>query len=732
MIQQEYFTRARGGLFTKKAGYDSIAKSADLRPEFIRQYIHPLCNYNVPNALAREGESNEDKYPTQFMVTPIITGELVIGQSTYKKEDFTGLQSTFFVHNYILSEEDKKEYVKSPEKLFGIKHFETSYDAGKGRELPALADIPYERSDRFFTEKHQFFRAIGMTDTLFKQLIYAIMMSVQNNKKVFISLNVPLEEQTYYAKALLYHAYKKIPWKILERIGVTTYLPSCDTKTRAQIIFVDPEGMIYDEKTCQEYIFDFNNEKFINVDMELKQETYFNMLFDHFNNHLLWEEFNDLADAILMGVEDVERTNLQFYNSIAKIIEINFYRRLKKDYRFGSNKARGQILSEVVFYESLPLNRFIKVYLEEVKGYILGLAEKGVEEGSLLQKLEIELFHLTKEHLAFIQLITKNFKHAAMHTQEVYIEYILKETRSNKKLHLALLEAVFYDELTKKKVGHKLIDKAFDQIEYIDAFINKMDELSESETVFIREAYYENKVKECFKEVMTHSAYKEALLKRVQEWCKKEGSILKKELLTMCEVYFLEEIKLEDITTEETLCHIKFSKAYDEYESYCMIEKYKSLRAGADYNRDQKPGDVIKKLQQLIRRYYKEKVDKQDFPLVAYAFLEEQGEKEDQKTYYVDVEKALHYLNYIDVEMMLDFLIWLKTKEQMIQGEVFDACVINFFTQLKSNDEKLPKKMIKNKLESNELTKGLYKQLKLIWQPSIMRFLSDHRLSKIS
>lgn len=63
MIEQQYYTRERGGLFSPTDGYDTVAKSPQLKLDYIKKNLHPLCSYDIPIELQRTGEQEESKYP---------------------------------------------------------------------------------------------------------------------------------------------------------------------------------------------------------------------------------------------------------------------------------------------------------------------------------------------------------------------------------------------------------------------------------------------------------------------------------------------------------------------------------------------------------------------------------------------------------------------------------------------------------------------------------------------
>ena len=139
-IQQQVYTRERGGIFHTTAGYDTIAISEDLDKAFVKKYLHPICIYHSPRMLTERGEKDPSLYPEALTIIQPETGDLIIGQAVYVPADFTGQRSTYFMHNYIIPESSKDEWLKTPAKLFQLNSFKTSYDVSMGQVLPEVTD----------------------------------------------------------------------------------------------------------------------------------------------------------------------------------------------------------------------------------------------------------------------------------------------------------------------------------------------------------------------------------------------------------------------------------------------------------------------------------------------------------------------------------------------------------------------------------------------------------------
>lgn len=87
LIEQQYYTRGRQGIFRSNEGYDTVAKSPRLDNSFIKKALHPFCVYDAPREL-QEREADPREYPDALICFRAETGELVIGQSVYLRRRF--------------------------------------------------------------------------------------------------------------------------------------------------------------------------------------------------------------------------------------------------------------------------------------------------------------------------------------------------------------------------------------------------------------------------------------------------------------------------------------------------------------------------------------------------------------------------------------------------------------------------------------------------------------------
>src|SRR3954453_13087301 len=101
-IQQQLYTRERGGVFSSTDGFDTIAVSEGIDKAFVKKYLHPFCLYYAPKALTTSGQKEASLYPEAVTLFQPETGDMVIGQAVYVPADFTGQRSAYFMHNYVI------------------------------------------------------------------------------------------------------------------------------------------------------------------------------------------------------------------------------------------------------------------------------------------------------------------------------------------------------------------------------------------------------------------------------------------------------------------------------------------------------------------------------------------------------------------------------------------------------------------------------------------------------
>lgn len=730
MIEQQYYTRERGGLFSQTDGYDTVAKSPQLKLDYIKKNLHPLCSYDIPSELQKAGEQDESKYPPNMIVMPGSSGEMVIGQAVYKSKDFTGLRSTFFMHNFILSENEKRRYIKEPEKIFGITGFINHFNPVEGRQLPTLAAIPYEGNQAYFLERERLFSKIGMTNEQFHKFIAATLAAVNSKKKVFIILDTPIEELGNLSKALLYHLYTALPWSVGERLGISTYASKMEAKKNIHITFLDKGALHFENKQSKDFIFDFVNKRILNVEGDIENEPYIKTGLAYCKNKAAWEKINYWADAMSSTLKEASERDLAYYGKICTLFEMSLCFKAGKNYDLLDPKIRKGLLTLVLGYlkevavddirkEMFDLiERIISILQEEIRNG--GLWDK--DEVSALLRFKLEYCKNREQQAHCIQILLYLLNVASRDKKNEYINELLILVHHYPNTYLSLFEAICASEELKKQMLYPLINDAFKEVDTLERLITQMADFSELEMILMKEHYYTQVIYEKFGGCLRNVKDMMSFLNHLQHWCEQHKGPVYDNLLEEGEYYFLEHLELKGISSEESLCQLRFSRSYS-LENYEVIKAYQALKSDLSCMNPNKIR-VSSKVQELIKMFYRKKVRRDDFYLMVYAFLEM-----DPKTYRpkLNLKRVLHYLNSVKPTMMLEFIVWSKDQELYIDKAGFDSQVVSFFVNMKQKEGKIPKEAIKERLGMRAKTKALSERILKAVKPNFVKWTSYHK-----
>ncbi len=318
-IQQQMYTRERGGIFHATAGYDTIAISEGLPPAFVKKYLHPFCMYHGPTSLTERGEKDPSLYPPAVTLFQPETDDLVIGQTVFVPADFTGQRSTYFMHNYIIPALRKDEWVKQPENLFQLNEFQTSYDVELGKVLPDREEVGYDAGDTL-ANKNKLLELLGISKGNFKQLLFAVMSSIAGKKKVFISLNVPIKEYTTYALKLLELLFFYLPIAHRRHFGAITFTSKPELMNYIHVMFFEPGTLnIRDRSIEKQFIFDFAAGRISGVDIASGQHEYLEYALHQFTESHRIDDFFEFAEMAQLGLSESEQLELSNYCQLTAI-----------------------------------------------------------------------------------------------------------------------------------------------------------------------------------------------------------------------------------------------------------------------------------------------------------------------------------------------------------------------------------------------------------------------------
>lgn len=729
MIQQQYYTRERSGLFNATESYDTVAKSPQLKLEYIRKYLHPLCYYEI-----EKGQGEELEYPPNMIIVPMASGEMIVGQGVYKATDFTGLRPTFFIHNLVLSAGERRRYIKEPEKLFGITSFATHFDWTKGRKLPTLAAIPYEKPP-LFQDRKSFFEKIGMSQGLFNQLIGAAFKAAYLKESIFIILDIPNAYLGEYAKALLYYLYSAIPWEVAEHLGVATYVRSLERKKNIQVMFVDKQIWAAHKGEVEGIVLDLIHKKCIGYEEDLEKEAYIRIGLYDITNKVSWEKYNYLVTELMGVTSEIHKRHIGFYGRIALFFKMMLTMNHNTCYQRIEARDRKHLIKELYGYCQHKLSQETCHELIQLIEYSISLFHQDICKGILWSQEEVIVFldyklkfykenrqHFLHSQQIILCLITQGIKEK----KYIYVEMILKMARSYLRFYQELVYAMYQQPLLKEKILYRQIDRSLRPVKSIEELINVMKDWERVEDILLSDGYYKNKIEIVFEEVIAGTEDKVKVLKIVQEWCKRHESEIYIKLRELAESWFLSTVDLEkEDWNEQELCSLEFNQEYPQ-ESYEIIKEYQLLKTDISQMSPKKI-HLNSKVQRLIRRSYRQMPCKEAFYLLVYAFL---GYKVDHSIE-LQLGQVLTYLQEVGEQWLFDFIVWSKGQRIYINKEAFDSEVIAFFLKLKASNKKIAERKIKVALGKHERTKVLAGKIIKAQRLETLLFFKNNKIFKL-
>ncbi|MBC2582821.1 hypothetical protein [Clostridium sp. DJ247] len=318
MIQQQYYTRERRGIFSRTPGYDTVAKSKELNKEFIINTLHDLCFYEAPALLA--GEEDILKYPNALFCVNTEDNQMVVGQSVFAGKDYTGERNRYFTHSYIIPKEEKEKYLENPERIIYSTGFARDYSIEGGMIIPEVSDIGIRQDEEGFNSIEEMFSAVGIDSELFVYLIKACFDGAKFGKKIYIVLDLEDSNITLLAKGVLKYLYRVLPFEVRRKIGFITYMKEPKIKDLINIIFLC-KGSIKRLTTEIKagYVFDIGSKNFYLDGIDEEKHIFFDFIMENIENVEKLNEFLYKADKL----HSEDRLDLCKYDNLLESIEEN-------------------------------------------------------------------------------------------------------------------------------------------------------------------------------------------------------------------------------------------------------------------------------------------------------------------------------------------------------------------------------------------------------------------------
>lgn len=496
LISQQYYTRARQGIFRSTEGYDTIAKSDSLDNHFIKKTLHPFCGYDAPKELQKRSERNVRLYPESLVFFHSETGELILGRSVYVGADFTGQRNTFFTHNYVIPASRREEFLKEPAKIFTAGGFASQHDVEDGKSLPGLASIPSAGVSQAGTRPMLVLRQLGIDETLFKQLLYAVMSSITSKKKVYIILDTDVSDSSLRAKELLEILFGALPYELRRHFGFMTYSSEPESKKHINVMFVE-KGSIRagDQQIDKDFLFDFPNKRFANVDLQGSGHEYLDYAWQHLERQQRLESFYGFVEEVLSGAASETTLRVATYYQLAALYqieqgEVDIYLRNKA----GSLYAIAELVSDESLRQKHRLHElFMSLFREESRT----LSPRNLPPIEVMKMIGNYYRLLTKEseQSQFASFFVDVLRQATEAQQREYVEEVYQLLLACERLFSLVITSILTNSKDVKLFEAYLVSrlkksgKAIDVLKEIDFWMKISDEAVQNR--FLQERVHE-------------------------------------------------------------------------------------------------------------------------------------------------------------------------------------------------------------------------------------------------
>ncbi|MBZ9635041.1 hypothetical protein [Clostridium sp. FP1] len=506
MIQQHYYTREKKGLFSDTPGYDTISKSKGLKDKLIKEVLHNYCFYEAPFELIEEEDLN--KYPQALMCFNIPSREMVIGCSSFAGKDYTGQRNRYFTHNYVVSQVEKEFYIRNPERIFHAEFkmpiFELHGGDNKRGEtfLDELTDIPMDKQSHEFFKRDKFFKELGIQEIMYKKLLSACFDSVLNNRKIYIVLKVPAQQLSKYSKQLMEYIYIGLPYLVRRNFGFITYAKDSKIKEFINLQFVAKGGVRKaDVAQSLAYVFDFQEEKHLNV-MKLKNENdYLNFIWNNLDKPKVLNEFLKKVDKYIKENQQGQGLSLEEYNGMfaASVQENLKYKVIKSEEsnivqieKIKIQEPKGKEI-EMNILEDIDISKISK---RQIKSFIM--EEKYKNNGTYMMVYYLQRILASK--------VDREISFNERKICELSLEK-LTEGYEVSPILLKVKERIqyFYEKEISRETFRKIM------VGFIECnFHNTLDYISEKEDAFAKGVYINYNFKQLFNYLLGHGGIAKA------------------------------------------------------------------------------------------------------------------------------------------------------------------------------------------------------------------------------
>ncbi|MCM3763536.1 hypothetical protein [Neobacillus niacini] len=720
-IQQQLYTRERGGIFSTSDGYDTIAISDGLDKSFVKKYLHPFCLYSAPKSLMASKQKDASLYPEAVTLFQPETGDLVIGQAVYVPADFTGERSTYFMHNYVIPASMKEEWLKNSTNLFQITEFATSYDVELGKVIPEKDAIGHGQRD-ILALKDVLLGRSGISEAQFKQLLFAVLTSIAGKKKVFISLPTPLEDYSKDALQLLELIYVYLPYAHRRRLGAMTFTSEPETKNYIHVMFFEPGTLNYADRSIEkQFIFDFAAGRISGVEIEGQKHEYLDLAMEAFAHSERINHFMTFAEGALSGLPDEQKLELSSYYQLTDLYltlvdsDASIYQRNKIGFLYSLEKFLR------VNHENKPdlVALFLKLISEEKSA-----TDPAIVLDYVHSVLEINKIVRHEEPLSFV------LRTLSAHQTTPLFQKLWKLLEQDKPSHRAIVlfikERHEYESLLGQYLEERFqplvrVEEILNEIKALLAALYLLD-IEKFKSVAIEKLEASIKLnRNPFKAV---EAVKEFSL-NVQE---PELASFKQTMLVKAMIVLLNNIRPDALSTQDIMAFgriftnisfkdMKEGPAKDRFRITEVLYQLLSNPSQAEFvNLKALKRGEREQVREIVQRLLRTKITTEQLPLLTMAY---QSEFDD-----VDYGGLFrHLVQYGDDKAMLSF-IRTNSRPSGMNQQLFQRTLVNY---LVNNEKSIwKKKEYRNELKQIKSLRSIIKKVEWETANPVVKFLKQH------
>ncbi len=713
MIEQHQYGRIILDDGTLLDNYSTLAGSPGLKITHIEEYFEPLCKFAInikQDPVCKKDLINDRR---SLMIVPIPTGELLIGQiSIYKFKENNA--ETCFIHNYILSSNEKLRYIKVPEKVFGVIQLDIGCNDKEESKLGILAAIPYEESNPYFRNKQGLLRKMGMDDIYFNKIIESIVIACHYDKRVWIATKGTGKEKELCIRALMYHIYRELPWHICERIGVITTAKWKCCCPNIHIAFLEEMDSYQDKEVGEDYLFDFINGKFFNLENTIDISFYLNFVKQNRSNKTIYEKLNAYILEITKVMGSSARRNINIYNYISIAMKVYMSRHHNMVYIVEKDEREG-LLSGLVRILSLPIKIDMKKELQRLVVDVITSLEVDLKVGTLLDTEEVEgIVEILQNHIkdeayeGVRNTLLINIRKAYEQKKYKYIQSLFEYLKEYIDINQYIVGELYKDDNIRNNVIYVQLKNKFEKCVDISGMMLVMQGAESIGELLIRDEYYKQLIESNTNIYISNTKDIYGLFMFVKTYCQSKSEESLNYVLRTVEKAFIRQIDFKHINTEEEILKLEFTQEYDD-DNYIAIKQFK------DHTKDIKnmsPDklNVNTMVQERIKYLYRTLIRQDRYYMLVYAFLERSASRDDG--WEINLNLAFEYIKQISVEDLLQFVIWLKGQKLYVDCENFDKEVIIFLINDIKSDGELNYKLVKRYFFNNKKIKPLYNKFR--------------------